>query len=149
MNDLRYEILEVNYMSNFEEDDSVPKNDQIKPFLKGWNFVSIGQNKMILKLIFENPIFVSSFEKKDILNIRVKKGSFFQSKLDNHQLQNNFSVLNFMIPSQAKNKEDYKSIVSITSQISSSVITTLVVPAAFMVFMSVSMNTVWSMYMML
>ena len=63
-------------------------------------------------------------------------------------MQVNFTTPHFVVPSQMKSASEFSSINSIGSSASNSMIFTLVIPFGFMIFMSVSMNRVWSMYLM-
>ena len=48
LNLIRYEILKVNYISYFEEDDLLTRENQVKSFLVDWEFKSIGQSNLKL-----------------------------------------------------------------------------------------------------
>ena len=61
----------------------------------------------------------------------------------------NFTTEKVSVLNQARTKEDYVQIKSLTTGSSNSVIASLIIPFAFMVFLSISMNRAWSLYLML
>ena len=64
-------------------------------------------------------------------------------------LNKSYALNEKTIPSQAKSEEDFKQIESLGGSASMSMIVTLVIPFGFMLFMSMSMNRVWSLYLMM
>ena len=74
---------------------------------------------------------------------------WFTAALDSMIVEQNLITNNFTIPSQAESEEEYRSLSKMGGQAQNSMIFTLIVPFCFMVFMSVSMNRVWSLYLML
>ena len=55
----------------------------------------------------------------------------------------------FEIPSLAKSNEEAQQLLSLGNGVKDQMLLTLVIPFAFMLFMSVSMDRVWSLYLML
>ena len=64
-------------------------------------------------------------------------------------LARNYTIEKIQVPPQVASLEDFQQIVSMGSGASNSMLFTLIVPFCFMLFMSVSMNRVWSIYNML
>ena len=58
----------------------------------------------------------------------------------------NYTVDNILVPIQFSSKDEEQKVDSMAGAAESSMIFSLVVPLAFMVFMSVSINRVWGMY---
>ena len=104
---------------------------------------------MILKVNYSDPLYVSSSILKDVINLVFLDNKIFQAKSDGYRLEANFSILAIEVPSQMASEEDFIEISGLGSGAESGMIFTLVVPLAFMVFMSVSMNRVWALYNML
>ena len=53
---------------------------------------------MKIKLNFTNPLYVSTFEDKDILDIYFLRSSIFTAKIDFSPLEENYTILNYIIP---------------------------------------------------
>jgi hypothetical protein len=64
-------------------------------------------------------------------------------------LESNYTILGIEVPRQMANEDDYQFVSSIGTGASNGMVFTLVLPFAFMVLMSVSMNRVWALYNML
>jgi len=73
----------------------------------------------------------------------------FIATKDMKPIDENYTLENFTLPSQAASKEDFEMLSQIGGSAESSMIFTLIVPFGFMLFMSVSMGRVWSLYLML
>lgn len=85
----------------------------------------------------------------DKINLVFLNNTIFQAKSDGYRLEANFSILAIEVPNQMASEEDFIEISGLGSGAESGMIFTLVVPLAFMLFMSVSMNRVWALYNML
>jgi hypothetical protein len=68
---------------------------------------------------------------------------------DNLLLKPNYILRNYSVPSQAKSEAEFRLIANVGSTVENSMILSLLVPFVFMLFMSVSMEKVWSFYLML
>lgn len=64
-------------------------------------------------------------------------------------LQANYTIIGIKVPKQMANEDDYQFVSTIGTGAQSGMVFTLVLPFAFMVLMSVSMNRVWALYNML
>jgi len=64
-------------------------------------------------------------------------------------IDQNYTLDNYTFPSQAASQADYEMMAKIGGSAESSMIFTLIVPFCFMLFMSMSMGRVWSLYLML
>ena len=102
---------------------------------------------MDIFLNFTNPVSISSSEVKDEISVRVSNPYVFQSHATNVTAKMNFTTTLYL-PSMTP-QEDSDSIMSLGESTKNSMIFTLIIPFAFMVFMSFSMDRVWSMYNML
>ena len=120
---------------------------QIEPKLIDW-FVSKFDNEQIqVFLNMTNPVYVSQAKTPDELKIRVMLPPVFRSLKTNVMVKMNFTFT-FPMPSML-DPSDTDQLLSLGESSKNSMLLTLVIPFAFMVFMSVSMNRVWSMYLML
>ena len=147
LNTLKADILQVNYYC-FVEIDEITTSDKI-PQLLSWSIKNFTSHLLILDMKFSNPLYVSSSTTKDQVDIKVLNSNFFVAKVDLEQLLPNYTLNNFTVPSQARSQEEFETMSSIGAQAENSMMFTLIVPFCFMVFMSVSMNRVWSLYLML
>ena len=66
LNTIHKEILDVTYLCNMDQE--VRHLNQI-PTIRYWEFVSFDEYKMIIKVNFTDPLYVSSTEDKDELSI--------------------------------------------------------------------------------
>lgn len=102
---------------------------------------------MKIYLNITNPVYVSSSDMSDEVRVTVKNKYIFQSQQNNLTVRQNFtSILN--VPPMIE-KEDVQPMMKLGDFSKNSMVFTLVIPFAFMVFMSVSMDSVWSMYLMM
>ena len=102
---------------------------------------------MELFINMTNPVAVSSGHMNDEIRIQIKNKYLFQSQTFNHTIRENY-VLREDLPSLIETK-DINLMVSIGEYSKNSMLFTLIIPLAFLVFMSASMNSVWSLYLML
>ena len=102
---------------------------------------------MEIYLNFTNPVYVSSSDLQDEIILKVKNPYIFQSLKTNVMVKTNFTTTLYL-PAMTT-IEDAATIMSLGENTKNSMLFTLFVPFAFMVFMSVSMDRVWSMYLML
>ena len=102
---------------------------------------------MKIFLNITNPVYVSSSDIPCELSVRVTNRFLFQSIETNVTVKENFTVTSGM-PSML-NTNDADRLMSIGESTKNSMMFTLAIPFIFMVFMSISMNKVWSMYLML
>ena len=102
---------------------------------------------MEIFLNISNPVYVSSSDVQDEIHVRVKEPLMFQSAETNVSVKMNFTTTLYL-PSMTS-AEDSSSIMQLGENTKNSMLFTLIVPFCFMVFMSFSMDRVWSMYLML
>ena len=96
---------------------------------------------------FTYPLYVAS-EGRDALDIKVLESSFFMSKATNETMPGNYT-LEVEVPPQAKSAEDANLIAEVGRSARFGLLFSLLIPFCFMLFMSVSMDTVWGFYNML
>ena len=82
------------------------------------------------------------------VEIRVLNEYIFQTKYSNNNVKMNFTTSQYL-PALAKDEEDSKAILNMGQNTKNSMLLTLIIPFCFMLFMSVSMDRVWSLYLML
>ena len=139
---LKEDFLEITYVSH-QEGNCTP----LRPALVDWYISKFTNYQLEVFLNFTNPLFVSSSEVQDEISVRVKNPYVFQSHLTNVTAKMNYTTTLYL-PSMTSS-EDSDTIMSLGEQTKNSMIFTLIIPFGFMVFMSFSMDRVWSMYNML
>jgi hypothetical protein len=145
LNGVKNKLMKVNYYCLIEIDDKTTK-----PELVDWLILEFNSYRMVIKMNFSDPIYVSSSaDLKDLIGIDILNYKLFIASKDMTVLAENYTVANSTIPSQAKSEKDYKLISNVGSSVENSMLITLLVPFCFMLFMSVSMEKVWSFYLML
>ena len=102
---------------------------------------------MVIFLNISNPVYVSSSDINDEVKIKVKMPYLFKSINTNLTVRENFTA-SHNLPSMI-DSADTNSIMKIGDYTKNSMLLTLIIPFAFMVFMSASMDSVWSMYLMI
>ena len=100
-----------------------------------------------MNIEFTHPLYVSS-EGHDLLKIIVNENTFFISAEHDKPIKSKFKV-EVKVPPQARSEEDANLIENIGAGARLGVIFSLAIPFGFMLFMSVSMDTVWGFYNML
>ena len=140
--ELSEDILEIVYINN-QEGNCVPQT----PKLDEWFITKFDSDKLEIFLNITNQEYVSSSDLQDELRIRVKNPYLFQSAKTNVTAKMNYTLTYFM-PAMVK-ASDAEYIMSMGDSAKNSMMISLVIPFAFMVFMSCSMDRVWSMYLML
>ena len=121
----------------------------IEPYLLKWDIIDFDNDKMRLFLNMTNPIYVSSSEEPCDIQFKVKdKYNFaFQSVQTGITVKENYTIHHVM-PAMIDH-DDTELLMQLNQHSRSSMIFTLIIPFCFMIFMSVSMDRVWSMYLML
>mmetsp|Transcript_2427 Transcript_2427/g.3710 ORF Transcript_2427/g.3710 Transcript_2427/m.3710 type:complete len:159 (-) Transcript_2427:1666-2142(-) len=145
INELKGNLIELTYQT---EGAKMAEYSGPIPELEDWAILNFTSYSLVLKLNFSDPLYVSTFGVKDTLEIGFPTPLFFKAKVDEFPLVANYSLLTD-VPQQAGSEEDFEEITSMGSSTQSSMLLTLIIPFAFMVFMSVSMNRVWGLYNML
>ena len=84
---------------------------------------------------------------QDEIKVRITNPYIFQSLSNNLTVKENFTTTVYL-PSMIDSK-DTDSLMKLGDYTKNSMVLTLIVPFVFMVFMSVSMESVWSLYLML
>ena len=102
---------------------------------------------MEIFLNLTNPVYVSSSEVQDEIKVRITNPYIFQLLSNNLTVKENFTTTVYL-PSMIDSK-DTDSLMKLGDYTKNSMVLTLIVPFVFMVFMSVSMESVWSLYLML
>ena len=74
MNKNQTEYLQINYTSIFAL--SAKTNESV-PIVNSWKFNSFTKEEMIIDLNFSNPVYVSSQQVKDYLDVKVMNTSIF------------------------------------------------------------------------
>jgi hypothetical protein len=98
-------------------------------------------------LNFTNVLFVSSASQPDKIKIELKMNKFFVARKDEKKME--LLTKSSDMPRLFASKEDAKNIKSLATGAQNSMLITLIIPFCFMIFMSVSMNRVWSLYLMM
>ena len=118
-----------------------------KSILEGYKVKNATETEMIVHLNFSDPLYVSSFDGgKDSIEIRIVDHLHFLAKSDRTSIAQNYTLKNIKVPSQVLSDEDLQIMQQIASSASKSMIFTLVIPFCFMIFMSISIERVWSLY---
>jgi hypothetical protein len=104
---------------------------------------------LVLNLTFSDPLYVSSTTQRDTLSITILGNRLFLASSDLYQLAKNYRIPFIEVPPQMASAEDFEQVSTMGSAASNSMIMTLVIPLCFMVFMSASLDRVWSLYNML
>ena len=85
----------------------------------------------------------------DQISIEFLERNLFSAKIDGHLLQEDYKIVGIKVPFQLGSQEEFKSIVSLGNSAFNGLLISLIIPFCFMIFMSVSMNKVWSLYNLL
>jgi hypothetical protein len=92
---------------------------------------------------------VSAEPVKESVDVEILKQEFFIAKSDGALITKGFQVPEYQLPSMVASEADFESIGAATAAALDSLLFTFFVPLGFMLFMSVSMNRVWGLYLML
>lgn len=90
-----------------------------------------------------------SIDRPDFLDINIVNEKLFTSKTDNQTLAEDFRIVDIKVPRLIRSKGDLDSLKRLAASAQNSMILSLVVPIAFSMFMSISMDNVWGLYNML
>ena len=82
------------------------------------------------------------------IQIKVRDAYVFEAKQSGINVKMNFTTSR-VLPSLAKSESEAYALLSLGENTKNSMLLTLIIPFGFMLFMSVSMNRVWSLYLML
>jgi len=164
---LRRQVMKVNYNKGSEDEESegrrrLKEKTATTTVLLGdgsvsgqestlidWKFVEFTNLHLKLKLIFSNPLYVSAEPVKELVDVKILKPEFFIAKKDGALIQDGFQVPEYALPSMVASQADFEAIGGAVASATDSLLFTFVIPLFFMVFMSVSMNRVWGLYLML
>jgi len=69
LNMIKDEVLDIKYRCFWCENEDILSNNETVPELEEWNFLNFTSNSMNIKLNFTNPLNISVFNEKDILDI--------------------------------------------------------------------------------
>ena len=104
---------------------------------------------MVLKLNFNNSVYVSTDSPIDYIKVTFLKPGLFKAVLDGLQLQKNYILEKITIPTQVASEEEYQQMQSLASTSMSTMLVTFAIPFGFMMLMKFSLNKIWSLYNML
>ena len=76
----------------------IEKGSLVIPSLYDWKITSLTEYEMGLKLNFTNPLLVSSFEKKDLIDIKVRMAELFKAKSDGLLINRDYRINNIVVP---------------------------------------------------
>lgn len=62
---------------------------------------------MDLKLIFTNPLYVSSQPDKDFINFKVMSPGLFKALSDNHPIDKGYEIKRVEVPTQTPSEEAF------------------------------------------
>ena len=71
-------ILYIQFNNNIQEEDK--EKEQVIPELFDWQFLNVTNENMLIKLNITNPVYVSSFERKDSIDIFFLDNKMFKAK---------------------------------------------------------------------
>ena len=94
-----------------------------------------------------NPIYVSSSDIPDVISIQVKNPYIFQSLATNMTVKDNYLKIEDLPPMIESSER--KTMMKMGEYSKNSMFLTLIIPFCFLIFLSASMDSVWSMYLML
>lgn len=75
------------------------------PNLTDWSIEEFTKEGMKLQLNFTNPLLVSAFFDKDLLNVQILKDGFFFSMLDYTYIEENYTMTAKIIPPLVDNSD--------------------------------------------
>ena len=101
---------------------------------------------MQLQLNFTNPLLVSAYFEKDLLNVQILKDGFFYSALDYTYIEENYTMTAKVIPPLLDN-DDYSNWSSLL--VTGMLLISVLLPMLLMCCMNVGMGRVWSLFLML
>ena len=139
---LSEDFIDVEYISNNDGSCS-----SIQPELVDWFVTDFDNKQMKLYLNISNPVYVSSSELSDEVRVTVRNQYLFQSYASNITVKQNYTAI-LNIPTLIDSK-DVGKMMQLGDYTKNSMMFTLFVPFGFTIFMSVSMDSVWSMYLMM
>lgn len=162
---VRRKVFKVNYNKSLKEGQSEERRrmqeykesgrnlkEIIPPkesTLREWEVTEFGNLHLTVKLIFSNPLYVSAEPAKELVDIQILKPEFFIAKKDGAMIQAGFQLAEYQLPSMVASQADFEAIGGAVASTVDSLLFTFLIPLAFMLFMSVSMNRVWGLYLML
>mgnify|MGYP000925331417 CR=1 FL=1 len=138
---LQENFIDVKYNSNIDGCNPV------SPELQDWYITSFDNDKMIIFLNMSNPVYVSSSEESCAIEVKIINQYMFQSIKTNVTIRENYKT-SLEMPTMLS-KGDVNTIMTMGESCKNSMLFTLIIPFCFMIFMSVSMDRVWSLYLML
>ena len=95
LNRYKEDVFEVSYATFVTND--IGEEERI-PVLHHWYIGSFNELNMTMKFNFTNPLYVSSQERKDELQIRVKEHVLFRSKSGNSMMARDYAMKAIAIP---------------------------------------------------
>ena len=90
INHIRNEVLFVDYRCQYDESQEA----EHIPELIDWKFLSFDERDLTIKLTYSHPLYVSTFEEKDRLDIHVLRPELFVADKDLFQLEENYTIVN-------------------------------------------------------
>lgn len=140
-------LLEVDFKSAGDRLDRKP--GQVLPKLDSWNVTEITSDKVQIQMAFTHSLYVSNLGGKDKISVKFLQPQLFKALRDNFTIAENYTVSDIIVPIQFTSVEEKEQVEQVTGAAEQSMLFSLIVPLLFMVFMSVSIGRVWSMYNML
>ena len=136
------EILNISYKSNI---DSICVPTQ--PKLNNWMITAFENTQLKIYLNMSNPVYVSSSDIPDEITLQVNNKYMFQSLETNVTIKEGFK-LSHGLPSMIESSDRLK-LFNLGKLSQNSLLLTLVIPFCFLIFVQVSMDSVWTMYLTL
>ena len=122
------------------------QENEILPNLTNWSIDEFTKEGMQLQLNFTNPLLVSAYFEKDLLNVQILKDGFFYSALDYTYIEENYTMTAKVIPPLLDN-DDYSNWSSLL--VTGMLLISVLLPMLLMCCMNVGMGRVWSLFLML
>lgn len=144
-NELKDKILKLTYRPALSKNQSETVSKQF-PALSNFTLVNFNQTGMSIKLEFENPLYVSSTGVQDSLDFQILIPTIFRNQRDTITIVDGFTIKGIPISQQFVSVQELLKVESQSQTSGGSLLVTFLIPFLFMLFKSMGMAPVWSLY---
>ena len=113
--------------------------------MEAWAFLSVpDEHGMKLKVRFSNPIFVSSYNRRDLLKVTVLEGRLFIAQKDRAVVVDGYEVEPHQLRAQAASDADYAITQAAGAAVASGLALGVAVPVLFKCFTAATGTRSWA-----
>ena len=77
------------------------------PELESYSIIDHSNRHIDLKLIFKNPLHVSSLLERDFVNVKILNAFLFKASSDGHLIDQGFEISEVTVPPQTPSEEAF------------------------------------------